>query len=171
MDIYEYPLLHQPDLMLAILRVSKEGGGTLEDCRAYLRALREQAQEDLSIDEHELLGRLEDCRRKLERARLIEGQGDRFRITPRGNEMLEAHPGGIDETVLMQFEEFRATLGETEPEPSLERPVPPEYEAGYHAFDAGRSLAENPHPRDSRQHLDWQNGWSQARDVRLDQPR
>lgn len=171
MDIYEYPLLHQPDLMLAILRVSKEGGGTLEDCRAYLGALLDQAQEDFSIDEEELLGRLEDCRRKLERARLIESQAGRFRITPRGDAMLDAHPGGIDETVLMQFEEFRATLGEAEPANSLEQPVPPEYEAGYHAFGAGRSLAENPHPRDSRQHLDWQNGWSQARDTRLDQPR
>lgn len=167
MDLYEYPLLHQTDLMLAILRVAAHGGGTIEDCRAHLRMLLEHAQEDPPIDDDELLERLEDCRLKLEQARLVESRGERFEITPRGRAVLEANPGGVDETTLMQFEEFRAALAQAEPSPPMEQPVPREYEAGYTAFDAGRALAENPHPRDSRQHQDWQNGWSQARDEAL----
>lgn len=167
MDLYEYPLLHEADLMLAILRVGAQGGGTLDDCRAQLQTLLEHAQEDPPIDPGELRERLEVCRLKLGQARLIESQGERFEITPRGRDVLAANPGGVDETVLMQFEEFRAAVDVGEAPPPG-RPVPPEYDAGYTAFAAGRPFTDNPHPFDSRQHQEWQNGWSQARDRRAE---
>lgn len=168
MDLYEYPLLHEADLMLAILRVGAQGGGTIDHCREYLLTVLKHAREDPPIDQEELQARLEDCRLKLAQARLVESRGERFEITPRGREVLAANPGGVDETVLMQFEEFRAALGGADAPARVEQPVPPEYAAGYVAFGAGRALTENPHPRDTRQHLDWQNGWSQARDRRVE---
>ena len=40
-------------------------------------------------------------------------------------------------------------------------------DAGYEAHGEGLTLSDNPHPTDTRAHLDWQNGWSQARDETL----
>jgi ribosome modulation factor len=39
-----------------------------------------------------------------------------------------------------------------------------DYQRGYEAYVAGATLADNPHAPDVRAYLDWENGWSQARD-------
>lgn len=166
-DLDDRVLLHEPDLMLAILRVAAqgEGVGTLDDCVAHLRALLRQAQEPTPDDEAALRQRLEEARRRLEHARLIAPvNGERFRITRRGRSVLLEHPQGVDDTVLMQFPEFRAAIMPEDPRPAPPVTPPADYERGYAAHLAGLGLADNPHPADSAAHLEWQNGWSQARD-------
>jgi hypothetical protein len=164
MDIDEAPLLHEPDLMLAVLRVASGRVGTLDACIEHLRRLRDCAKVEHRVPEAAVRPRLETAAAKLERAGLIERAGQRFRITPHGRKLLADHPGGIDDSVLNRSEAGRAPG--REPTAALE-PLSPrisEYDAGYQAHAEGQSLADNPHPRDVSAHLDWQNGWSEARD-------
>jgi ribosome modulation factor len=166
MDLDEQTLLHEPDLMLAILRVAAKGEGTLDACVAHLRELLRLAEEDLPDDEQARREHLDHARRRLQQARLIETiNGERFQITRRGRSVLVENPQGVDDTILMQFEEFRSAVA-----PEVDRPASPpaarpaDYERGYGAYVAGLGLADNPYPADSSGRLEWENGWSQARD-------
>jgi ribosome modulation factor len=177
MDLDETPLLHEPDLMLAVLRVGAAKSGTLDDCIDHLRLLRRCAQVDELVPEVVVRSRLETALAKLHRAGLIEvpvpGQ---FRITARGRQVLADNPDGVDDTVLMQLPEFRSANGHAPARASspsaptrTERAPTFDYHSGYEACLAGANLADNPHPRDVRAYLDWANGWSQARDDHLTQ--
>lgn len=162
MDSDERPLLHEPDLMLAILRVAAQEG-TLDDCIAHLRSLLRLAKEPAPEDEAGLRARLAEARERLELARLIAPlNGQRFRLTTRGRSVLVENPQGVDDTVLVQFEEFRSAILAERSAPSATTSA--EYERGYAAHLAGLGLADNPHAADSAAHLEWENGWSQARD-------
>jgi restriction system protein len=164
----EDPLLHEPDLMLAALRVSACRVATLDDCIRQLRTLLRVAQEPPLADPEELRARLEVVRDKLLRAQLIRSADpDGFEITERGRRVLEENPGGVDESLLIRFPEYRDAVAERAAGglPGLTAAA---YDAGYAAHLAGRMLADNPHPPDRRDHLDWQNGWSQARDDELE---
>ena len=164
----ERPLLHEPDLMLAVLRMSGGGRATLDDCIRHLKTLLRMAHEPPPADLEELRARLEEVEAKLARAGLIRPAGpDGFEITDRGRRMLEEHPDGVDESLLVRFPEYRAPAAERSAAGS---PVPgaAAYDAGYAARLAGRMLSDNPHPPDRRDHLDWENGWSQARDDGLE---
>jgi ribosome modulation factor len=171
----EAPLLHEPDLMLAVLRVAAATAGTLDDCMEHLRTLRQCARITEAMPEAEVRARLEAVEAKLRRAGLIEAPAPgRFCITARGRQVLEDNPGGVDDTVLMQLPEFRPVNGHHtndaahERGPAIAGPAPDsEYQRGFEAALAGKSLADNPHPRDVRAYLDWENGWSQARDDQL----
>jgi restriction system protein len=177
MDLDEAPLLHEPDLMLAVLRVGAAKSGTLDDCIDHLRLLRRCAQIDELVPEVVVRSRLETALAKLHRARLIEAkEPGRFRITARGRRILADNPDGVDDTVLMQLPEFRSTNGRAGRGASprsapvrAERAPTIDYHRGYEACLAGANLADNPHPRDVRAYLDWANGWSQARDDHLRQ--
>ena len=170
-------LLHEPDLMLAVLRVGASKTGTVEDCIDHLRLLRRSAQIDDPLPEAEVRAGLESARAKLQRAGLIEAPAPgRIRITARGREVLAENPDGVDDTVLMQLPEFRVANGHGFARtPSGSAPATPQrapavdYHAGYEANLAGAGLADNPHAPDVRAYLDWENGWSQARDDRLRQ--
>ncbi len=158
-------LLHEPDLMLAVLRIGAARAGTLDACIDHLRALRDRAKVEHRLPEAEVRARLQAITAKLDRASLIEWPAaSRFQITARGREVLADHPSGVDDSVLMQLEDRRAPT--RQPATVLEPPAPKasEYDAGYEAYGEGRGLADNPHPSDARAHLDWQNGWSEARD-------
>ena len=177
MELDDSPLLHEPDLMLAVLRVAAVKSGTLEDCIDHLRLLRQTAQIDEPIPEIEVRARLHTVLAKLHRARLVETPAPgRFRITARGRRVLADNPDGVDDTVLMQLPEFRSTNGHAGPQASsrsgptrTERAPTVDYHRGYEAGLVGANLADNPHPRDVRAYLDWANGWSQARDDHLRQ--
>jgi restriction system protein len=165
MQLNESPLLHQPDMMLAVLRVAAAGSGTLDDCVEYLRRLRRFAQIDEPLPEEDVRARLETAQAKLRLAGLIEvNGGGRSRITAFGQQVLDEHPCGVDDSVLMKLEEPRR------PDPPRSNPAPPrhpasiDYHKGYEAYLAGIGLADNPNPADVRASLDWENGWSQARD-------
>jgi restriction system protein len=164
MDFEESPLLHEPDLMLAVLRVAATEAGTLDDCVEHLRVLRRTAQVDELVPEAEVRARLERARATLRRAGLVElGGGGRLRITARGRRILAENPDGVDATVLMRLEEVRPVSGHRVAAPPQRTPST-DYQRGYGAYLAGAGLAENPYPRDVRAYLDWENGWSQARD-------
>ena len=75
MERDESPLLHEPDLMLAVLRVAATGQGTVDACIEQLRALRRCARVRDKVPEAEVRARLADVGAKLERARLIERAG------------------------------------------------------------------------------------------------
>jgi hypothetical protein len=171
------PLLHEPDLMLAVLRVAAVKAGTLDDCLDHLRALRQSAQIDEPMPEAQVRAMLETAAAKLHRARLIEAPAPgRFRITVRGRQVLDDNPDGVDDSVLMQLPEFRAVNGRSAIAPGVpgapaayQRAPDTDYQRGFEAFLAGVGLADNPNPPDVRAFLDWENGWSQARDERLRQ--
>jgi ribosome modulation factor len=163
MDFDEAPLLHEPDLMLAVLRVAAAQAGTLDDCVEHLRVLRRTAQVDELVPEAEVRARLERAEAALRGAGLIElGAGGRLRITVRGRRVLAENPDGVDATVLMRLHEPGPVNGHRAAA-SPQRPST-DYQRGYGAYLAGAGLAENPYPRDVRAYLDWENGWSQARD-------
>jgi hypothetical protein len=174
----EAPLLQEPDLMLAVLRVAAVKAGTLDDCIDHLRTLRQCAQIYEPMPEAEVRARLEAAEAKLRRAGLIEAPAPgRFRITARGQQVLDANPDGVDDTVLIQLPEFRPVNGHAGTAAAVpaapaaaQRTADTEYHRGFEAFLAGVGLADNPHPPDVRAYLDWENGWSQARDEQLRQP-
>jgi restriction system protein len=171
MERDEQPLLHEPDLMLAVLRVAAGRSATLDACIEHLRALRACARVEQLVPEDEVRSRLEAVTAKLDRASLIErAAANGFRITARGRKVLADHPDGVDETVLLRFKEAPAA-GRRDETREVRAPARSAYEAGYEACGEGYGLADNPHPSDARAHLDWQNGWSQARDEALSRRR
>jgi restriction system protein len=164
----EDPLLHEPDLMLAVLRASACKVARLDDCIRQLGTLLRVAREPRPADPEELRARLVEVRDKLLRAGLIcVAEPDSFEITERGRRALEENPGGVDESLLIRFPEYRNAVAERAAGGSP-GPGAAAYDAGYAAYLAGRTLADNPHPPDRRKHLDWQNGWSQARDDEVE---
>ena len=125
----EAPLLHEPDLMLAVLRVSACKVATLDDCIRQLRTLLRVAHEPPPADPEGLRARLLEARGKLLRAGLIRGAGqDGFEITDLGRRMLEEHPDGVDESLLVRFREYRAAVAGRSAEGSVG--------AGAAAYDA-----------------------------------
>jgi restriction system protein len=165
MDLEEPTLLHEPDLMLAVLRVAAVGSGTLDDCLEHLRQLRRYAQVDEPMPESEVRGRLETVQAKLRLAGLIEvGSSGRCRITAFGRRVLADNPGGVDDSVLMQLRKPRRLNGHRAGREPPARVPSVDYQRGYEGFLAGANLADNPFPRDVCAYLDWENGWSQARD-------
>lgn len=165
MDLVEYPLLHYPDLMLAILKRASEGEATFQDCVEHLKGALEQAHEHPRIDPDEMFRRLSNARTYLAAAGLVEvGARDHFRITERGAAVLAANPKGVDDSVLMQFPEFRAFIRNSGEGPPPESPRTPEFEEGYAAHNAGKLPADNPYEFDTVKHLAWENGWFEARD-------
>ena len=160
--------------MLAVLRVGAAKSGTLDDCVDHLRLLRKTAQVDEPLPEGAVRARLQAALAKLHRAKLIETPAPgRFRITARGRQILADNPDGVDETVLMQLPGFRAANGHAVARASSgsapQRAPTIDYHRGYEANLAGAALADNPHAPDVRAYLDWENGWSQARDDHLRQ--
>ena len=178
MDLDDSTLLHEPDLMLAVLRVGVAKPGTVDDCIDHLRLLRKSAQIHEPLPEAEVRAGLQMALAKLHRAKLVEAPAPaRFRTTARGREVLADNPDGVDDTVLMQLPEFRSANGHpshgtsSRSAPATERAPTVDYHSGYEANLAGAHLADNPHPPDVRAYLDWENGWSQARDDHLRQRR
>jgi hypothetical protein len=94
--------------------------------------------------------------------------GERFHITERGRRVLADNPMGVDDTVLMQFPEFRALIRRPSEPGAHDDPRPREYEEGYEAYRDGEMPADNPYEFDRIEHLAWENGWFGARDDALE---
>lgn len=177
MELKEYPLLHQVDLMLALLKVATDGHATLDDALARLKGNLRSVGEASPVPDSEIRGELARALDRLTQAVLLEPAGDGgFMITPRGMRTLADHPGGIDDSVLMRFPEFRAFIEQESSRPAKGRAVftgrtdDPriiEYDQGYAAFHEGVALQSNPYEADRVMHLAWENGWCQARDDAL----
>jgi restriction system protein len=177
MELTEYPLLHEVDLMLALLKVATEGPASLEDAAGRLKRNLQSVGEEPPVSDQDFQTYLTRARDRLFHAVLLTPlDNDRFAITPRGMQALSDHPDGIDDSVLMNFPEFRAFI-----EAEAGRPVKEigandnggddpriiEFDQGYAAFQQGIGLQANPYERDRVMHLAWENGWCEARDDAL----
>ena len=166
-DLDEFPLLNEPNVMLVALQVAAKGPAGPQDCLARLRQSLRLAGRDLPADTELLARRIELSYRQLGIARLVERDPEgRFTITARGWETLNAHPKGIDTSVLVKFPEFRAFIRRPRNGGSggaVREPMK-EYNEGYIAGLAGGLLTNNPDSPDQIAHLEWENGWCEAAD-------
>lgn len=163
MDLEEYPLLHFPDLVLALLRTGRDGGGSLAGAARHLIRLRARAHEAARVDALELTRRLERARLHLLAAKLIDMEDEEtFRTTERGHGVLGTHPEGVDDSVLMAFPEFRTWMETARIRPPPENPLAPEFQDGWAAGLQGGRLDENPYPPETAQHAAWEDGRLEA---------
>ncbi|HTH16077.1 MAG TPA: hypothetical protein VL974_05435 [Magnetospirillum sp.] len=164
MDIDDTPLMHFPDLVRSLLRAGMAQPGTLVAAAKLLVADRAKAHEESRVDVAELAANLDRARRHLVAARALEVlDSARFRTTPRGRVLLRSHPDGIDDSVLMDFPEFRDWMARTEAGGiKPEDPRPREFLSGWNAGWEGGDLGDNPFPADTAQHAAWVDGWLEA---------
>jgi ribosome modulation factor len=159
------PLLHDADLMLALLKAGFAAPATLADCIAHIRANLRAADVQTEVSDDELRERLEEALLHLEKAMLVEpGAAGAYTTTARGHRALRQHPMGIDDSVLMAYPEFADFIHKLHRRPPPADTKASEYEQGYDAFTAGRDHTDNPFSGDSARHLAWENGWFQAFD-------
>jgi restriction system protein len=165
MELSEYTLLNRPALILTVLKSAARDAVTLEDCLRHLREDLARAKERAPpVSAKDLLAHLDGLKCCLmEAALLTPAEGDRFIATKRGREVLAEHPAGIDESVLMQFPEFRAFIERSTRHPPPEDPRSDQYDEGYAAHQDGSSPVDNPYSPDTIDHLAWENGWFEAR--------
>ncbi len=165
MEFHDYPLLSYQDLMLTVLQTASQGRATLQGCLAQLRRTLAAAHEHPPVGAADMLQRLSAAKTYLTEAMLLTAlDGDGFAITPRGRSVLAEHPMGVDDTVLMQFPEFRSFILRTSEPSTHDDPRDKEYEEGYAAYQDGNPPTENPYEFDRIEHLAWENGWFTARD-------
>jgi len=164
-DLQDYPMLHQADLMLALLKVAQERDASLADVMARLHRDCVKANEPWPCDESALLPLLAVVRDHLLVAGLlVEAQcPDHLRITPRGRAVLGQNPGGVDDSVLLQFPEFRAYIQSQRKAGRAEECGSGAFDEGWEAFRSGASHDDNPYRPDRLEHQDWQNGFFEAR--------
>lgn len=164
MDLEDRPLLHFADLALALLRAASGSAATLKNAESLLRRELSHAREDPPQDDGELAAHLDRARRHLVAALLLEMLDQQtFRITPRGRAALRDHPDGIDDSVLIQFREFRSWMkrvtAHAPPENSRQR----EFLVGWNAQAEGADLVDNPFQPETAQHASWEDGWLESK--------
>ncbi len=163
MDLEDRPLLHFADLTLALLRAASKGAATLRDAAQLLLRELAHAQEVPPQDNAELIAHLDRARRHLAAALLLEMlDAQHFRITPRGRAVLRDHPDGIDDSVLVQFSEFRMWMARVTAHTPPENARQGEFLVGWNAQAEGADLTDNPFPRETAQHASWEDGWLEA---------
>lgn len=163
MDLEDRPLLHFPDLALALLRASETEAADIDAASRRLAADRRLAREAEPVDARELYASLDRARRHLVAAQFMQMLDEtRFRITPRGRAMLHRHPDGIDDSVLMEFAEFRAWVERITRHPPPEDSRNREFQRGWAAAADGCDLGDNPFAPDTAQHAAWEDGWLEA---------
>jgi hypothetical protein len=168
MNLDDYPLLNRPALMLAVLKTASHGDVGLDDCLARLRADLARIHEAAPLDAPDLRAALQAVVRELTAARLLAPAGrERFGATGRGRAMLEAHPEGIDESVLIEIPEFRDFVVRAAQHRPPEDACSQHYDEGFAAHEEGAAFDDNPHASDSVDHQAWENGWCAARDAHL----
>ena len=166
MDLSEYPLLNRPALMLLVLKTAAEQPVTMRGCQDRLAEELNRIHERPGVPEPVIAAELDEVSKHLEAARLLaRSHGETFSLTARGRQVLLEHPLGVDETVLESFGESRKFIAAFARRKTIDDPRPTRYDEGYAAQQDGRSLSENPYPPDSVDHLAWENGWSEARDI------
>lgn len=160
----EYPLLSYPNLMLLLMRLALAGPATLEAALERLRGDLARVQESLPVPAEDVCERMRRALVYLYAAGLLEkGAQEEFRITARGEAVLREHPDGIDDSVLLAFDEFRRFLRRHAGRPPVE-PADTVFDAGHAAFTQGGTPADNPYDFDTAEHLAWENGWFEALD-------
>lgn len=159
-------LLHEADLMTALLEAASPDVELLPAAEAGLRHWLGEAGEDpAKVDWKEVHERLRAALVELLAARALEPvTASRYRITARGRELLRHRSEGIDESLLARFPEYRRWAesrrvdGEADPRHDA-------FLAGMQAFVEGLAPEDNPYPPDTADFLAWEAGWSVARDA------
>lgn len=163
MDLSDFPLLNRPALMLLMLKTAGDAAVTLAACRARLADELRRIDEQPDVPDQAIDAELREVRTHLVAAGLLApGDGDTVSLTSRGRKVLDAHPLGVDETVLATLPEYRAYLRNFARRKTVDDPRPGSYDTGYSARREGAVLSENPYPADSVDHQAWENGWSEA---------
>lgn len=107
------PIPDYQSLMLPVLEASSKGevriGEVVEDLAQKLALSPEERSELLPSGKQTVFSnRVHWAKSYLSKAHLVEiTRRGYFKITPRGQEVIEAQPSHIDNRLLMQFEEFR----------------------------------------------------------------
>jgi restriction system protein len=172
MDFADHALLNRPVLMLTVLKVASCGEVTLDDCFCRLCENLDRIGEPAPVGAQELCAHLDDIKRCLmEATLLVPTTGNCFALTKRGRDVLAEHPTGVDETVLMQFPEFREFIQRSARHPLSEDARCGQYDEGYEAYEEGLSFTDNPYPADTCDHDVWENGWFGARDEEAEHTR
>lgn len=174
MELDDYPLLNEPNVMLMALKAATSGRVAPERCVERLLEHLKRIGSGIPESPEPLRRRVAMVFQYLAVAGLLDPDEEGlYTITDRGRRMLEQYPAGLDSSVLVAFPEFRSYLRGRrttwEEDEGIGRPVEPKpaYDEGYAAFLQGLGLTDNPNPSDSIDHLEWENGWSEARDEHL----
>lgn len=171
-DGERYPMLSESNLMVVALRTCAETPALPDECMRRLLDYLRSAHVEPPPDELPALRRqVVAAFRDLCIAGLLDPDEEgRCAITPLGRDVLRSHPHGVDGSVLMRFPSYRSYARRPFPFPKEDhedepgREPRPEYDEGYAAYRAGRRLTDNPYQTDSVAHLEWENGWSEARE-------
>ncbi len=161
----DHAFLQAPQLIALILHLAEKGAASLDSCVARLHALFEQAGEDLPLTPDEVRDRLRRNIVALHTARLIEPEGEGYRLTDRGREALHRHPLGMDRADLMEYPEYAAAVTADAQHGAGMDARQRSYDQGYAARRAGLRFTENPYTQNTVDHLAWENGWMEALDA------
>lgn len=167
-------------IMLTVMRCAADGDTTMEPVLdRVLSDLRRSGPGAPALKDKdaldELRRRLYWTREHLAAAGVIEiTNGDRMRLTERGVSVLAQCPDGVDDSVLMQFPEFRTYIAGLQRQRIIAaRRVlggdpASETQEGFVAFLEGRRAGENPYEADTHMHEAWDEGyWEGAADARV----
>lgn len=167
-------------IMLTVLRCAADGDTDMQSVLDRVLSDLKRSDPDAPAlkDEgalNELRRRLQWTRDHLTAAGVIETVGDdQMHLTDRGASVLEQCPDGVDDSVLMQFPEFRAYVAGLQRQRmiaarrALGGDPGDETQEGYIAFLEGRRASDNPYEPDTHMHEAWDEGyWEGAADARI----
>lgn len=170
MDFDDDPLLNDSNVMLVALRTATQAPTTPDACLARLNRIIRRAGATEAGSPAELHKLVKRAFHYLCMAGLLDPDQDGVcTITKRGRDVLRDHPTGVDFSVLEAFPEFRSYLRHPWPDRDEEGEFGPgvepkmAYDQGFAAFKLGQPLTDNPHDSDTVNHLEWENGWFEAR--------
>lgn len=159
----DHPLLSTASLTALILHAAGKAPVTLDSVSAKLDDLFRRAGMEPGLPEDERRVKLARQINHLKIARILEPDADgRLALTERGQEVLRAHPDGLDQTILVTFPEFAEYLHATAHHPAGMDPRIGSYDEGYSAQQDGQSFTANPYSENTVDHQSWENGWMQA---------
>lgn len=167
-------------IMLTVLRCAASGDTDMPSVLDRVLSDLKRSEPDapaLQDEEalNELRRRLQWTREHLTAAGVIETtEGDRMHLTDRGASVLEQCPDGVDDSVLMQFPEFRTYVAGLQRQRiiaarrALGGDPATETQEGFVAFLEGRRAGDNPYEADTHMHEAWDEGyWEGASEARL----
>jgi hypothetical protein len=161
------PLLSGPSLTALILHAAEEKPVDLDGLLRRLDRVLEAARATRPAP-GETRARLQALCSDLAIAGLVETRGGDFALTAEGRRAVVEHPQGLDRADLMAWPAYAAhvrNLAARTGAPSIaphDGTNPSAYLEGVSARVAGLATSDNPHPRDTADHLAWENGWEEA---------
>lgn len=159
----DHPLLNTPSLTALILRTAADGPAGVERIARRLDAVLEAADEHPPVPGSDLRRHLQALCDELAIAGLLAHSAGRYTLTNRGAQALAEHPDGLDRADLTRWPEYAAHVRRLAARPGArDDPHASAYDQGVAACLAGRPVTDNPHSRDTADHLAWESGWSEA---------